>query len=225
MIYQNHPKQTINIKNTAYCNDFCDKMGNAKTHTKYTAKRENGILNNLLRTAMSTAAFAAFFGSLMAAQTPIAPSVTEQPEPVTIQTGGTPAKISVSVNGTGPFTYTWQKEASEIMTGTQPPYTLQFPGNNQIVSQNQNTLNTDTLTIPVYTAAAGGVYNCVISNSAGSVTSQGVDVLVTPAPNTINNAQLINVSPGPGRFRRQHTHSRLRNKRSGMGRNRERRES
>ena len=75
------------------------------------------------------------------------PAITTHPAAQTVVTG-TPASFSVSASGTVPLSYQWKKDGKDIAGATSNPYT-----------------------IAAATMADGGAYSVVITNSAGSVTS------------------------------------------------------
>ena len=75
------------------------------------------------------------------------PVITTHPAAQTVVTG-TPASFSVSASGTAPLSYQWKKDGKDIAGATSNPYT-----------------------IAAATMADGGAYSVVVTNSAGSVTS------------------------------------------------------
>jgi len=81
-------------------------------------------------------------------------------------TEGQGAKITVTASGTAPFTYQWAKNGVPITGATSEAYII-------------------APTVP----ADSGTYTCVVSNSAGSATSDNaaltVNVKVIPPSNVI----------------------------------------
>ena len=75
------------------------------------------------------------------------PAITTHPAAQTVVTG-TMASFSVSASGTAPLSYQWKKDGKDIAGATSNPYT-----------------------IAAATMADGGAYSVVVTNSAGSVTS------------------------------------------------------
>jgi plastocyanin len=88
----------------------------------------------------------------------VAPSITAQPASVTVTAGQT-ATFSVSASGTATLSYQWQKNGANISGATGTSYT------------------TPTTT----TADSGSTFRCVVSNSAGSATSNSATLTVNAA--------------------------------------------
>jgi hypothetical protein len=90
---------------------------------------------------------------------PVAPSITTQPISQTVTAGQT-ATFSVLARGTAPLSYQWRK------TGT-----------------NISGANASSYTTPVSTTSdSGSIFSVVVSNSAGSVTSNSASLTVNSAP-------------------------------------------
>ncbi|MCX8517720.1 MAG: hypothetical protein ORN29_06620, partial [Rhodoferax sp.] len=89
----------------------------------------------------------------------VAPSITTQPAPQSV-TAGQPASFAVTATGTGPLTYQWKKNGSNISGAIFSAYTL-----------------------PTTTAADANavLFTVEVSNSAGSATSISATLTVTPA--------------------------------------------
>ncbi len=87
-----------------------------------------------------------------------APSITTQPANQTVTAPAT-ATFSVSASGTAPLSYQWQKNGTNISGATSSSYT----------------------TPSTTTADSGSVFRCVVSNSAGSATSNGATLTVNAA--------------------------------------------
>jgi hypothetical protein len=87
---------------------------------------------------------------------PVPPTITTQPANRTVTVGQT-ASFSVAASGTAPLSYQWQKNASNIAGATGSSYT----------------------TPATVSADNGTTYRCVVSNSAGSVTSNSATLTVT----------------------------------------------
>jgi hypothetical protein len=89
---------------------------------------------------------------------PVAPTITSQPANQTVTAGQT-ATFSVTATGTAPLIYQWQKNAADIPNATATSYTT-----------------------PVTTTAdSGELFRVVVSNSAGSVTSNSATLTVNPS--------------------------------------------
>ena len=85
--------------------------------------------------------------------TPLAPSIQLQPQATGVYSAGT-ATLSVLADGSGPITYQWQLNGTNIVNG------------NGITGA-----DTGTLVISNATAASAGVYTVLITNPYGSVAS------------------------------------------------------
>ena len=105
------------------------------------------------------------------------PTITGQPENQSVTVGQT-ATFSVSASGTTPFTYQWQKNSANITGATNSSYTT-----------------------PATTSADNGAkFDVIVTNSAGSATSNQATLTVTstatkptitaqPASQTVNAGQ------------------------------------
>ena len=89
----------------------------------------------------------------------VPPSITSQPVSRTV-TAGQSATFSVAATGTAPFSYQWYKNAAMITGAASSSYT----------------------TPATSTSGSGDVYDAVVSNSAGSVTSASATLTVNAAP-------------------------------------------
>lgn len=114
------------------------------------------ILKNQYGSATSAA-------GILNVTTPIvAPSITMQPVNAVIPLGGNTG-FSIAVSGTGPFIYQWYKNGVIIPPSTGP-----------------------SIFINGATVADVGTYTCVVTNAAGSVTSNPAALAVTvPVPSNI----------------------------------------
>src|SRR5439155_5764267 len=93
--------------------------------------------------------------------TPPPPSITTQPADKTV-TEGEKAKFSVRATGTAPLSYQWEKNGANITGATSASYTT-----------------------PATTLADNGaLFAVIVSNSAGSVTSNNATLTVNPQPPT-----------------------------------------
>jgi lysophospholipase L1-like esterase len=90
--------------------------------------------------------------------TSTAPTITLQPQTQTVTAGQT-ATFSVSATGTTPLWYQWQKNSADISGATGSSFT----------------------TGALSTADNGTIYRVIVSNSAGSVTSNGATLTVSSA--------------------------------------------
>jgi hypothetical protein len=87
----------------------------------------------------------------------VAPTITTQPVNQTVTAGQT-ATFSVTASGTAPLAYQWQMNAADIPSATSPSYT----------------------TSVTTTGNSGETFRVVVSNSAGSVTSNSATLTVNP---------------------------------------------
>src|SRR5216684_1668246 len=98
-------------------------------------------------------------GTLTVSAAPVAPSITTQPASQTVTAGQT-ASFSVAATGTAPLNYQWNKNGTAISGATSSSYTT-----------------------PATTSSDNGAqFTVVISNTAGSVTSNSVTLTVSAAP-------------------------------------------
>jgi hypothetical protein len=87
---------------------------------------------------------------------PVAPSISQQPANRTVTVGQT-ASFSVTASGTAPLSYQWQKNGANISGAT----------------------GSSTTTPATVSGDNGSTFRCVVSNSAGSVTSASATLTVT----------------------------------------------
>ena len=111
------------------------------------------VVSNAAGTVISNVA------TLTVTATPVAPSITSQPGNQTIFAGQT-ATFSVTANGTSPLSYQWRKNGAAIGGATSSSYT----------------------TPAETTSDSGALFSVVVSNSAGSVTSNNATLTVNPDP-------------------------------------------
>jgi HYDIN/CFA65/VesB family protein/centrosomal CEP192-like protein/Ig-like domain-containing protein/immunoglobulin I-set domain protein len=111
------------------------------------------VISNSAGTVTSNAA------TLTVNPDPVAPSITAQPASQTI-TAGQSATFSVTASGTAPLSYQWRKNGAAISGATAASYT----------------------TPAETTADSGAQFTIVVSNSAGTVTSNAAILTVNPAP-------------------------------------------
>src|SRR5213078_1181518 len=111
------------------------------------------VVSNSAGSATSNAA------TLTVNPAPVAPTITSQPVSQTVTAGQT-ATFSVTASGTGPLSYQWQRGGGAISGATGASYT----------------------TPPTTTADSGAQFTVVVSNSAGSATSNAATLTVNPAP-------------------------------------------
>jgi glucose/arabinose dehydrogenase len=93
------------------------------------------------------------------------PTITQHPQDATVSTGGT-ASFTVAASGTAPLAYQWQKLNGSTWTNL---------ANGGTVSG----ATTPTLTITGAQLADAGDYRAVVTNSAGSATSNSARLTVT----------------------------------------------
>lgn len=97
---------------------------------------------------------------------PAAPSIATQPQSATV-TAGQSATFSVTVTGTGPFTYQWQENMMNISGATQSSYTTPAT----------TTSDNDAQFDVVVTNSAGSTTSAVATLTVNAVTSFATDVL------------------------------------------------
>ncbi len=106
---------------------------------------------------------------LSVTQNIIKPTITVEPQNQSVTIGDS-ASFSVTVSGTAPFTYQWQKNNSNIANATGISYTT------------SQTVLTDS----------GSTFRCLVSNSAGADTSINAILSVNPnKPPVIDNAPSV----------------------------------
>jgi hypothetical protein len=126
--------------------------------TPATTSSDNGALFTVLvsNTAGSVTSSAA---TLTVNAAPVAPSITTQPASQTVTAGQT-ASFSVAATGTAPLSYQWQKNSVAISGAISSSYTA-----------------------PATTTSDSGTqFTVVVSNTAGSVTSNAATLTVNAAP-------------------------------------------
>jgi hypothetical protein len=99
------------------------------------------------------------------------PAITNQPQSITTAQGNT-ASFSVTATGAAPLTYQWKKNGVNISGATNATYEIQSVA-----------------------FADSGNYSVVVSNAAGSVTSNNATLKVA-APNTIPIAEINTPATG-----------------------------
>jgi hypothetical protein len=125
--------------------------------TPATTSTDNGstfqvVVSNSAGSVTSSAA------TLTANPAAVAPTITTQPANQTVTAGQT-ATFSVVATGTAPLSYQWQKNGTDITSATAASYTT-----------------------PVTTTAdSGTMFRVVVSNTAGSITSNSATLTVNPA--------------------------------------------
>ncbi|HSI51360.1 MAG TPA: hypothetical protein VLA61_24095 [Ideonella sp.] len=97
---------------------------------------------------------------------PQPPQITQQPADLSV-TAGQPASFTVAATGSDPLSYQWQRDGSDIVGATSATYSL------------ATTANTDT----------GAVFRAVVSNVAGSATSNSATLTVTTVPPVLTITQ------------------------------------
>ena len=108
--------------------------------------------------ALSAAACAATVSHVNGSGSSIPPSIMTQPVNQTV-TSGQAATFTVTANGTAPLSYQWQKNGSNIAGATSASYA----------------------TPATATSDSGSTFNVVVSNIAGSVTSNSATLTVNAA--------------------------------------------
>lgn len=100
------------------------------------------------------------------------PNITQHPLSLTVNPGE-PATFAVVVSGTSPFAYQWKKGTAMIAGATNASYTI------------TNAKQTDE-----------GNYSCVVSNIAGTQTSNAATLTVTDPPVITKQPASSTVNPG-----------------------------
>ncbi len=131
---------------------------NASYTIASTAAADAGTFTVTVTNAAGSATSAAATLTVTTTATPTAPTITAQPASLTVATGAS-ATFTVVAGGTAPFTYQWSKAGVPISGGTS-----------------------SVLTLPNISAADGGNYVCVVTNAAGSATTNAAGLIVTVAP-------------------------------------------
>ena len=90
---------------------------------------------------------------------PTLPGFSTQPADQTVMVGR-PASFSVTVTGTAPFTYQWQKNNANISNATSPSYT----------------------TSATVAGDSGAKFRVIVTNAAGSATSNAATLTVSQSP-------------------------------------------
>jgi Bacterial Ig domain/Purple acid Phosphatase, N-terminal domain/Immunoglobulin domain len=131
--------------------------------TPATTSSDNGaqftvVVSNTAGSVTSNAA------TLTVNAAPVAPSITTQPASQTVTAGQT-ASFSVAASGTAPLSYQWRKNSVAISGATSSSYTT-----------------------PATTSSDNGAqFTVVVSNTAGSVTSNAATLTVNvPQPPSVN---------------------------------------
>src|ERR1039458_5475154 len=102
--------------------------------------------------------------------TTIAPTIAAQPLPQTV-TAPTAATFSVTANGTAPLSYQWQNAATSA--------------NNSGATSSSYTIS------PTTTAESGMRFQVVVTNAAGSITSNAVTLTVNSGPPPPSNVTVL----------------------------------
>ena len=102
-------------------------------------------------------------GGSIGSNPPVAPSITVQPTDQSVTAPAT-ATFSVTATGTAPLTYQWQMNGANIASATASSYT----------------------TPPTTSADDGEMFDVVVSNAAGSATSNTVTLSVSTTSTTSN---------------------------------------
>jgi glucose/arabinose dehydrogenase len=154
-----------------YCNNWInvlDIMGSAATRTAFGTAIGGSSVNlttgpdgNLYYLSRSARALYKIVSTNSSA-----PVITSQPVSTSV-TVGQSATFSVQVSGTSPFTYQWQKNGTNIAIANQSSYTIT---NAQL--------------------ADAGNYRVIITNIAGTVTSNAASLTVNVVPNTAPTATI-----------------------------------
>ena len=127
------------------------------------------VASNASGTATSEVAYVAIVQPL------VVTSITQQPQSQTVIIGGT-ASFSVAVTGTGPFTYQWRKNGTNLSN-----------------SSNISGATTAAMTLANVQLPDAGNYSVVVTNTNGSVTSTAatLTVNVDPLAASVNSPGLV----------------------------------
>lgn len=104
-----------------------------------------------------------FFGQLND-QTPLAPTITQEPQSLTV-TAGQASEFSVKAAGSAPLNYQWRRGGNALVDGG-----------------GISGATTARLTLAKVALDAAGSYDVVVGNAVGTVTSATVTLTVNPAP-------------------------------------------
>jgi hypothetical protein len=126
--------------------------------TSATATSDSGSTFNVV-VSNSAGEIASNAAALTVNAAPVAPSITQQPSHQTVTAGQT-ATFSVTATGTAPLAYQWQKGTTAITGATLASYT----------------------TPATATSDSGSTFSVVVSNSAGTITSNAASLTVNAAP-------------------------------------------
>src|SRR5207248_2040998 len=118
-----------------------------------------GLLLLLALAPMVLAGCAGLVSGANTNQNPVAPVITTQPVNQTVITGQA-ATFSVVASGTAPMSYQWQKNGASIAGATSASYT----------------------TPATTTSDSGSTFKVVVSNGAGTATSNAATLTVNTAP-------------------------------------------
>ncbi len=104
---------------------------------------------------------------------PVAPTITSQPVNTTVSVAST-ATFSVGASGTAPLSYQWKKNGSNIVGATSTSYT----------------------TPSTALADNGGVFAVIVTNAAGSATSNNATLTVSAPPSITGQPANASVTAG-----------------------------
>ena len=107
------------------------------------------------------------------------PTITTQPKSVTVSAGQT-VTMSVKASGTG-LKYQWQ---------------YQVPGTTTWKNNSSTGYNTNTMKFTANAAFNGRKYRCIITNSAGGVTSSAATLTVISKPTITTQPKNVSVAAG-----------------------------
>jgi N-acetylneuraminic acid mutarotase len=111
------------------------------------------------------------------------PWISTPPQDTSAEVGNT-ATFTVSAIGSGTLSYQWRKAGQPLTDGVSAQGSV-IQGSTQTV-----------LTVSSLAVADGGSYDCVVTNAAGSTTSQAATLTVTLPPTIVT--QPGDVTAGPG---------------------------
>jgi len=145
-------------------------------------------------TVIITNAWGSVTSSVAALTVAFPPVITDQPQSVTV-INGTSTGFSVSVSGTAPLEYQWQKDGVDLANGGQLSGSITT---NILLSITTNLMlsATTNLALSDATPANAGNYTVIISNAWGSVTSHVAALTIVFPPSITSQPQNLTATNG-----------------------------
>jgi hypothetical protein len=107
------------------------------------------------------------------------PDITSQPEGATITNGGS-VSLSVSVTGTGPFTYQWYLDGGAITGATAAAYTATAPGSYTVSVTNSAASVTSSAAVVSPSNRLTNVSSRAFVGTGGEITIAGINIQGSP---------------------------------------------